>query len=185
MTWQITSLYLSGVFELALLFLVCGRLKTSTATPFCLALFLNSFWAVGYAIELGSPTLETKQLIFQLRCSVLCFYALAWLETVHRMTQSRALLRGSTLDAALIVPLVTLALIWLPGPGQHELLRHSFYLNESTPGLSVLRNTLGPWGIVYYLFNYAVWAWVFVLLYPRRHQTGWERRGRRLFLTAA
>ena len=185
MPWQITSLLFSGVFELALLFLVRGRLRTFTSTPFCLALLLNSLWAFGYAFELLSPTLAEKQLVFQIRCSFLCFYALAWIETIHRMTRSRPLLRGWTLAAALIVPLATLVLLWFPGPGQHPLLRHSFRLDDSGGGLVVLRNGLGPWGVVYYSFNYLFWIGAFFLLYPRRDHAGWERRGRLLFLAAA
>lgn len=185
MPWQITSLLFSGVFELALLFLVRGRLRTFTSTPFCAALLLNSLWAFGYAFELLSPTLAAKQFVFQVRCSFLCFYALAWIETIYRMTRGRPLLRGWTLAAALIVPVLTLVLLWFPGPGQHPLLRHSFRLEDSGGGLVVLRNGLGPWGVVYYSFNYLFWIAAFLLLYPRRGHAGWERRGRLLFLAAA
>lgn len=167
-----------------MLFLVRGRLRTSTAAPFCLALLLNALWALGYAIELSVPDLADKTLIFQIRCSFLCFYAPVWIETVHRMTRDRPLLRGWTLAAILVVPLITLLLIWFPGPGQNPLLRHDFRI-DSTGGISVLRNTLGPWGIIYYIYNYLVWAAVFLLLYPRRHHTFWERRGRLLILAAA
>nr|MCU0794024.1 hypothetical protein [Opitutaceae bacterium] len=173
------------MFELALLLLVRNRLHTTAAGPFCLALLLNSIWAFGYAFELLSPTLEAKEFAFQLRCSFLCFYALAWVETIHRMVRGRPLFRGSVLAAALLVPVITLALIWLPGPGQHPLLRHSFRLEPSEGGLVVLRNGLGPWGQVYYLFNYLAWIWAFFLIYPRRGHTGWERRGRLIFLSAA
>jgi signal transduction histidine kinase/ActR/RegA family two-component response regulator len=183
--WQITCLLFSGVFELALLLLVRNRLHTSASGPFCLALLLNSIWAFGYAFELLSPTLEAKEFAFQLRCSFLCFYALAWVETIHRMVRGRPLLRGPVLASALLVPVITLALIWLPGPGQHPLLRHSFRLEPSEGGLVVLRNGLGPWGQVYYLFNYLAWIWAFFLIYPRRGHTGWERRGRLIFLSAA
>ena len=184
MPWQITSLLFSGVFELALLLLVRGRLRTSTNTPFCLSLLLSSLWAFGYAIELLTPDLAGKQFVFQVRCSYLCFYALTWIETIHRMTRGRPLLRGRTLAAALLVPLVTLALIWLPGPGQHPLLRHDFRLEGGDGGLVVLRNALGPWGQVYYIYNYALWFGALHMLYPRRGRTGWERRGRLLFLFA-
>lgn len=166
-----------------MLFLVRGRLRTLATGPFCLALLFNSFWALGYAIELMVPDLETKRLVFQIRCSFLCFYATAWIETVHRMTRSRPLLRGWTLAAILIVPVTTLVLLWFPGPGQNPLLRHSLWVDDSG-GFPVLRGTLGPWGIVYYLYNYLVWVVIFGLLYPRRSHTGWERRGRFIFLFA-
>lgn len=184
MSWQITGLLFSSVFELVMLCLVRARLRTLTSGPFCLALLFNAFWSLGYAIELLSPDLESKMLVFQIRCSLLCFYATVWLETVHRMTRERPLLRGWTLAAVLIVPVVTLILLWLPGPGQNPLLRHSFWLDDSG-GLSVLRSTLAPWGVVYYLYNYLVWAVVFVLLYPRRRHAGWEYRGRLIFVITA
>ncbi len=167
-----------------MLFLVRGRLRTSTAGPFSLALLLNALWCLGYAIELSLPALTDKEFIFQIRCSFLCFYAAAWLETIHRMTRSRPLLRGWTLAAVLIVPAITLVLLWLPGPGQNPFLRHDFWVDDRS-GLGVLRNTLGPWGHVYYIFNYAIWCYVFFLLYPRRKQTAWERRGRLLILASA
>jgi PAS domain S-box-containing protein len=167
-----------------MLLLVRERLRTSTSGPFCLALALNAIWALGYAVELMVPDLAGKELVFQIRCTFLCAYALVWLETIHRMTRGRPLLTGWTLGAFLIVPVVTLALLWFPGPGQNTFLRHSFWI-DSSGGLPVLRNSFGPWGIVYYLYNYAVWGYVFVLLYPFRKQTSWERRGRFLILAAA
>ncbi|HEY0945783.1 MAG TPA: ATP-binding protein [Opitutaceae bacterium] len=184
MAWQITALLFSSVFELIMAFFVRSRLRTSTAAPFCLALLLNSGWALGYAIELSLPSLGDKLLVFQLRCSFLCFYAPAWLEMVHRMTRGRPLLRGWMLPAVLLVPMVTLVLLWLPGPGQNPLLRHSFWV-DTRSGLSVLRNGFGPWGLIYYLYNYAVWGVIFLLLYPRKRQTAWERQGRLIFIAAA
>jgi signal transduction histidine kinase/CheY-like chemotaxis protein len=182
--WQIPALLFSSAFEFAMLLLVRERLRTHTAGPFCLALALNAVWALGYAIELMTPTLAGKELVFQIRCTFLCAYALAWVETVHRMTRGRPLLTGWTLGAFLIVPVVSVFLLWFPGPGQNPFLRHSFWI-DSSGGLPVLRNGLGPWGVVYYLYNYAVWACVFFLLYPFRKQTAWERRGRFLILAAA
>jgi len=168
-----------------MLFLVRARLRTDAAAPFCLALLLNSFWALGYAIELSTPALDQKQLIFQLRCTVLCFYAPAWFEMVHRMTRNKPLLRGWAIPAIMLVPVVTLVLLWLPGLGQqHTLLRHSFWV-DSAGGLPVLRNSFGPWGYIYYIYNYAVWFTIFLLLYPQKKHTAWERRGRLIFLGAA
>ncbi len=163
---------------------VRSRLRTPAAGPFCLALLLNAAWALGYAIELSTPSLEGKLLVFQIRCSFLCFYAAAWLEMVHRMTRARPLLRGWMAVAVLVVPVVTLILLWLPGPGQNPFLRHSFWI-DSSAGIPVLRNGRGPWGLIYYLYNYAAWGVIFLLLYPKKHHTPWERRGRLIFLAAA
>jgi Signal transduction histidine kinase len=163
---------------------VRSRLRTPTSGPFCIALLLNSSWALGYAIELSLPSLEDKLLVFQIRCSFLCFYAPAWFEMIHRMTRGQPLIRGWMIPAVLLVPVVSLALLWLPGPGQNPLFRHSFWVDASG-GMPVLRNALGPWGIIYYLYNYAVWGVIFLLLLPRKQQTPWERRGCLFFLVAA
>ncbi|HYD84086.1 MAG TPA: histidine kinase N-terminal 7TM domain-containing protein, partial [Opitutus sp.] len=184
MPWQITAFLFSCVFELIMALFVRSRLRTLTSGPFCLALLLNASWALGYAIELGVPSLDDKLLVFQIRCSFLCFYAPAWFEMVHRMTRGRPLLRGWMIPAVLLVPVVTLVLLWFPGPGQNPLLRHSFWI-DATGGLPVLRDELGPWGFIYYFYNYAVWAVIFLLLYPRKNHTAWERRGRQIFLAAA
>src|SRR5690606_22108394 len=147
--WQITALLLSSVFELIMAFFVRSRLRTPTAAPFCLALLLNSSWALGYAVELSPPPLDDEVLVFQLRCALLCFYAPAWLEMVDRMTRGRTLLRGWMVPAVFLVPVVTLVLLWLPGPGQTPLLRHTFWIDASE-GMPVLRNDRGPWGLIYY-----------------------------------
>jgi signal transduction histidine kinase/ActR/RegA family two-component response regulator len=183
-SWQITGLLFSSAFELMMLFLVRGRLRMLTAGPFCVALLFNSLWALGYAVELLMPTLEGKMLVFQIRCSVLAFYALAWIEVIYRMTRDRPLLKDWVLAAFLIVPCATLVLLWVPGPGQNPLLRHTFWVDEQG-GMGVLRCTLGPWGLVYYFFNYVIWGVIAVLLYPLRQHTGWERRGRLIILLAA
>src|SRR5690606_21414098 len=121
---------------------------------------------------------------FQIRCSFLCFYAPTWFEMIHRMTRGRPLLRGWMIPAVMLVPIITLVFLWFPGPGQSPLLRHSFWVDASG-GLPVLRNALGPLGLIYYLYNYVVWGAIFLLLYPRRKHTAWERRGRLIFLAAA
>jgi signal transduction histidine kinase/ActR/RegA family two-component response regulator len=182
--WQITAFLFASVFELVMALFVRSRLRTPTAAPFCLALLLNSVWALGYAIELSLTAFPDKLLTFQIRCSFLCFYAPVWLEMVHRMTRGRPLVRGWMASAILLVPVVTLLLLWFPGPGQNPLLRSRFWV-EATGGFPVLRDTLGPWGLLYYLYNYAVWAVIFLLLYPRKSHTTWERRGRLMFLGAA
>jgi len=182
--WQFSALLFSSVFELIMALFVRSRLRTPTSGPFCLALLLNSSWAIGYAIELSLPSLEDKLLVFQIRCSFLCFYAPAWFEMMHRMTRGRPLLRGWMIPAVLLVPVVSLVLLWFPGPGQNPLFRHSFWVDASG-GMPVLRNALGPWGIVYYLYNYLVWAIIFLMLLPRKQQTPWERRGCLIFLLAA
>jgi signal transduction histidine kinase/ActR/RegA family two-component response regulator len=183
-SWQITGLLFSSTFELVMLFIVRGRLRTFTAGPFCLALLCNAIWALGYAIELLTPTLEGKMLVFQIRCSALAFYVVAWIEVIYRMTRDRPLLKGWTLAAMLIVPLTTLVLLWIPGPGQNPILRHTFWVDEHS-GIGVLRCTLGPWGLVYYFFNYAAWGWIAMMLYPQRGHSGWERRARLAILLAA
>ncbi len=184
MHWQITSLYFSTVFELVLLLLVRGHLRTSAAKPFCLGLALKALWAFNYALDLGSSSLEEKLFLFQLRSSFLCFYALVWFETAYRLMRGRAFLRGWTLAASLIVPLISVALVWLPGPGQNPVFRHSFWL-DTTGSVPVVHFSNGPWATVFNAYLFGFGAAIFILLFRTRLLTPWERRGRLLFASAS
>jgi signal transduction histidine kinase/ActR/RegA family two-component response regulator len=181
--WQITSLYFSTVFELVLLFIIRGHLKTLAAKPFCLGLLLKALWALNYAIDLGSSSFEQKLFLLQLRSSFLCFYMPVWFEVVYRLTHGRPFIRGWNLAAVLIVPVISLALVWLPGPGQNPVFRHSFWM-DSTGSLPVVRFSLGPWGVVFYTYMLALAAVIFFLLFRIRLHSAWERRARWVFITA-
>jgi len=181
--WQLASLYFSTVFELSLLFVIRGHLNTVAAKPFCLGLLLKVLWAFNYALDLGSTSFEEKLFLLQLRGSFLCFYAPVWLEVAYRMVNGRVLLRGWTLAAALVVPVVSLALVWLPGPGQNPLFRHSFWL-DTHGAVPVVHFSFGPWAIVFYLYNLTLATAMFCILFFTRLQAPWERRGRLLFITA-
>ena len=183
MHWQLASLYFSTVFELGLLFVVRGHLHTLAARPFCLGIILKMLWAFDYALDLGSTSFEEKLFLLQLRCSFLCFYAPVWLEVAYRMVNGRVLLRGWTLAAALIVPVISLALVWLPGPGQNPLFRHSFALDTTGP-MPVVHFSFGPWAVVFYLYLLAIGAGIFFIFFLTRLQAPWERRGRLLFIGA-
>jgi signal transduction histidine kinase/CheY-like chemotaxis protein len=183
MPWQIASLYFSSTFSLALLFIIRGHLQTSAAKPFCLALLLQSLWAFDYALDLANPSFETKLLLLQLRSTFLSFYALVWFETAYRISKGRPLLRGWTLAAALVVPVITVALVWLPGPGQNPLLRHSFWLDTSGT-VPVVEFLLGPWGIVFYAHAFAFGVATFVIASIKSPHSTWEWRGRWLFIAA-
>ena len=184
MHWQLASLYFSTVFELGLLLVVRGHLHTLAARPFCLGIILKMLWAFDYALDLGSNSFEEKLFLLQLRSSFLCFYAPVWLEVAYRMVHGRVLLRGWTLAAALIVPVISLALVWLPGPGQNPLFRHSFWLDATGP-IPVVHFSFGPWAAVFHLYLLAIGAGIFFIFFLTRLQAPWERRGRLLFIGAS
>ncbi|MFA6286932.1 MAG: histidine kinase N-terminal 7TM domain-containing protein [Opitutaceae bacterium] len=181
--WQLASLYFATAFELGLLLVIRGHLNTLAAKPFCLGLLLKALWAFNYALDLGSTSFEEKLFLLQLRGSFLCFYAPVWLEVAYRMVNGRALLRGWTLAAALVVPVISLALVWLPGPGQNPIFRHSFLLDATGP-VPVVHFEFGPWAAVFYGYILAIAVWICLILFLTRLQAPWERRGRLLFIAA-
>jgi len=83
----------------------------------------------------------------------------------------------------MVVPVISLVLVWFPGPGQNPVFRHSFVFDTTGP-LPVIRFALGPWGVVFYAYNLAIAAAALILVFRLRLQSAFERRVRLLFLAA-
>lgn len=171
-----------AAFELIMLLVVRGRVRTPAAGPFCLFLLLNLLWVINYALDLRSDDLAEKAWLLQLRSTFLPFYVLVWFETAIRFVLGRPFLRGWILAAGLVVPIVTMVLYWIPGLDQ--LVYHSPRLDQSG-ALTLLRVSAGPWGHVYNMFNYVVGvaAMIVVLRTPLRRRG--ERMSRMLFFGGA
>lgn len=180
MSWHLFLLLLSAVAEVVLLLFVRARLRTApTAGPFSLVLVLNALWAANYALDLASTSLEEKFLLLKLRSTFLPFYAVAWFETAYRFAVGRPALRGWALGAALVIPVITVLVAWVPGLA--PLAYHSFYVEEHGP-IAVLRNISGPWTHVYNLYNYTAGvAALYFVLRARLHGAR-ERRWQIVFV---
>jgi signal transduction histidine kinase/CheY-like chemotaxis protein len=180
MSWQISLLLFSFVFELMLLLLVVGRLKTVAARPFYLGLLLNALWAVNYALDLSSDSRAEKIWLLQLRSTFLPFYALVWFETAFRFARGQPFLRGRWLSAALVIPVITVGLTWFPGSDAY--LRFDTARLAAAGSLTLLRLSTGPWIEVYNFFNYSVGvALLYILFRTRLHRRG-QRSGLLLFI---
>ncbi len=182
MSWQITLLLFSSVFEVILLLAVRNRLRPVLAGPFCLGLLLNSLWALNYALDLASPTLEGKLWIYHIRSTFLPIYTVVWFETAFRFALGRPFLRGRLLVAALIIPAITMAMVWVPG-GRALLYEHP-WLDTSGP-ISLLRTTPGVWLPIYNFYNYSTGLAAIVILFRMRPRERSERISWMLFMSGA
>ncbi len=165
-----------------MLLVVRGRLRTITAGPFSFVLLLNTLWACNYALDLSSQSLEEKLLLLKLRSTFLPFYAVAWFETAYRFAVGRPGLRGWTLAAALVVPMGTVALAWIPQ--LVPLAFHSFHV-EVIGHVAVLHTTSGPWTHLYNLYNYAAGLAALYFVFRARLHGRQERRWRLVLLAGA
>ncbi len=181
-SWHLTLLIFSAVFEVMMLLAVRGRLRNGTGGPFALVLLLNVLWVCNYAFDLASDSLEEKLLLLQLRSTFLPFYVVAWFETAYRFAVGRPGLRGGVLAAALVVPLGTVIVAWVPD--LMPLAYHSFRV-ETHGAIAVLRSTSGPWTHVYNFYNYAVGLAALYFVFRSRLHGQKERWWRTVFVAGS
>lgn len=156
--WQSLCLFFSAAFELGLAIHIWTRIRTPASPPFVLALICNALWAFLYAVELGfAETLQAKELCVQLRFLFIPASALLWLETASRFCLGHTLFTKFRLAFALIIPVISTLLAWIPGPGFNPLFRQNLRI-EQVGDLAVLRHDPGPWVPLYYSYNYLILA---------------------------
>ncbi|MET0262809.1 MAG: histidine kinase N-terminal 7TM domain-containing protein, partial [Rariglobus sp.] len=182
MSWQITLLLFSAAFEVVLLLAIRNRLRPTLAGPFCLGLLLNALWALNYALDLSSTSLEGKLWMLHVRSTFLPFYTVVWFETAFRFSLGRPLLRGRLLAAALVVPVVTAVLCWVPGG--RDLLYYNPWIDTSG-AFPLLRVTSGSWTPVYNFYNYLTGLAAIVVLFRMRPRLRAERISWFLFVTGS
>ncbi len=181
--WQVDCLVFAAVFNLGLVALVRTRLRVAAANSFALGLLLAVLWAADYAVDLRTGDLASKIELLRLRFLFLPFYGLVWYETAHRYALGRRFLYGRRLGWTAVVPIVTVLLLVLPLPGSGLLFRNGFRV-ETQGGLSLLRFSLGPWGVItvaYILGFFAAAVWV---LWRTRDDTPWDRGAHQVMIAA-
>ncbi|MDB5080963.1 MAG: hypothetical protein JWP00_2887 [Chloroflexi bacterium] len=123
--------------------------------PFCLVSFLCGCWASVSGLDILTDDFGLKLFYMQVRFSLAAFTPLCWLLMVSSLVGKRHFLKGYRLGLLLIIPILTLIVIWTMD--RHTLLRANLVLDTSGPFPVILFNN-GPWYYVHVIFGYLVQA---------------------------
>ena len=159
MYWEFTPyawpLLASGVVGISLAFLSLKRHPTKGARAFAALEFTVAIWAISYAMELCSPTLQQKLFWCGVQyvgiVSVPAFWFLFTMQYSGRPIRPRSL----TALLLILIPVTTLVLAWTNR--YHQLLRSDVRI-EVIGNLTVIGKTYGPWFWVHAIFSYAILA---------------------------
>lgn len=101
------------------------------ATPFAALMGLGALWAFQYALDLSAASLSSKILLADIRITVIIFIPLVLLWLVIDYTGRRAWRTLPRLLPLLVIPLLTIVLVWTGS--HHTLYRYNPRLNLAAP----------------------------------------------------
>ncbi len=176
--WQFVVLILAACITLPLAILIWRYWDVPMARPFGAALALCSGWCIIAALEVSAVSLPEKIFLFRLRLSFLPFVPPLVLEAYYRYAKGRKLLVGWRLWAILVVPVISVLLVWLPG----RLFAYDFRLGYLGT-FDTLLFSRGPVNVLYYSYCSAIGVYTMILMAATwRHSPPWMRRGSLLFV---
>ncbi|MHB0877162.1 MAG: histidine kinase N-terminal 7TM domain-containing protein, partial [Anaerolineae bacterium] len=126
--------FLAALFLVALAPFVWRRRATTGATAYTALLLACAFWCLCSAAEVAATTLEGKQLADRVKYLGILVIPPAWLVFSLQYTGRLRRLAPRLLAAFMVVPLVTMALLWTNG---HTLMIYNYRLDPDSPGLIV------------------------------------------------
>jgi PAS domain-containing protein len=150
---------------------------------FALLMLAVTWWALGYALELGASELPTKLLGARAKYVGIVFTPVAWLAFITAFTGRDRWLTRRRLALAAIVPLATLAMVWTNE--RHGLFwsRTAIADDGTSPTLSLQE---GPWFWLFFTFAYALLALgVWLLLWATARAPDLYRRQAAVMLVGA
>jgi len=183
MHWPVAILTLAAGLEFVLAVLLRTRMRTLAASPISLGLVLSGLWAMNYAMDLSTPGLADKLLLFRIRMLFIPLEGLVWFEAAFRFAYGRKCLWGWRLYAALFLPAATAFLAWFPVPVHFLVFRYNYWVDLSG-SVPTLRFASGPWSLVIYGYIYALLLTAIVMLWRSLGRASWDRNAHRLFLAA-
>jgi PAS domain S-box-containing protein len=144
----------------------------SGAQPFVLISMTAVLWSLANALEMAGTDLPTK--IFWANVQYLCYGLLpvGWLALALQYTGRSQWLTRRHLAWLLIVPCITLVLVWTND--FHGLMRRDVYLDTAGP-FPVVGKTYGPWFWIHAVYSYSLFLITIYLLLQVL------RQGRRLY----
>jgi hypothetical protein len=127
---------------------------TPYVPPLLISAVLAVFeWSLAYALELGSANLAVKTLWAKVQYIGIVIVPVGWLVFVLRYTGQDKWLTRRTVALLLIVPLITLSLVWTNEA--HRLIWRVIALDTSGPS-AMLELTYGPWWWLHTAYSYAL-----------------------------
>ncbi len=159
MHWDFTPyawpLLASGVLSVALAVLALKRHPAKGALAFASLEFAVAVWAIGYALELSSATLDQKLFWASVQYVGIVSVPVFWFVFALRYGGKPVRPWSPTALLLILMPVVTLMLAWTNR--YHLLLRRDVVL-ETVGDLTVISKTYGPWFWVHAAFSYALLA---------------------------
>jgi len=177
-SWQFFILLLAASITMPLAVLIWRNWDMPTARPLASAMILCSGWCIIAALEISTASLEEKFLLFRIRLSFLPFIPPLLLEAYYRYAKGKRLLVGWKLISILIIPIISVILVWLP----NHLFCYDFHLGH-TGSFSTLLFTRGPANILYFSYCTAIAICALILMAGTwANSPPWMRRGSLLFI---
>jgi PAS domain S-box-containing protein len=172
----IGMLILSGI-SMACLGLYARRFskRIPAAIPYTLLMFSASAWALLYAFEILTSSLQLKILFHNLRFLILPFIAVLELWLVLAFVKKPEWLRKDWAAAVLIIP-VAAAILGITSP-LHSLFRYNFSIDSSGP-VTLLQYTDSPFFSLYILYSLVllIIAMAILIVESRKRGTLWEEQ---------
>jgi PAS domain S-box-containing protein len=184
--WQFTPymipLLIAGAVSAAMAALVWRRRAKSGARPMLGLLLAGALWAFGNALELGAVGLGHKVFWANVEYTGIALVPVFWLVFAVQYTDYGRPLRHRDLALLLIVPAITLVLVWTDP--LHGLMRRNFSLNTSVP-VVVVAKEYGPWFWVHTAYSYLLIGSGAVLILRVLYRSSRIYRGQAAALVAA
>jgi PAS domain S-box-containing protein len=181
----IGMLILSGI-SMACLGLYGRRFsdRIPAAVPYTLLMLSAAAWAVLYALDLISDSLQLRILYHNLRFLVLPFIPFLELWLVIAFVKKTEWLRKDWAAVVLVIP-VAAALLAITSP-LHTLFRYDFSINTSGP-IPVLQYSEAPFYTLYFIYSFIllVIAIIILIVESRKRGTLWEEQTILLLLALA
>jgi PAS domain S-box-containing protein len=175
-------LILSGI-SMACLGLYSRRFadRIPAAVPYMLLMLSAAAWAILYALDLLSGSLQLKVLFHNLRFLVMPFIAVIEVWLVLAFVKRTEWLRRDWATAVLIIPIAA-AFLGISSP-LHTLFRYNFSIDSSGP-VTVLQYTESPFYSLYILYSLLllILAIVILIVESRKRGTLWTEQTILLFL---
>lgn len=171
-TWQFTPFLLpivvAAVMSALLAAFAWRRRQAHAAGTLFIIAALACLWSAAYALEVASTTLSAKLFWVRIEYLAIATLPVAWLVFAMRFSQRDALVTRRNVILLLIVPAITLVLVWTEPA-------HGLYYGSldvrMIEGLSYFAPQYGPWFWVHSLYSYACYVAGVVFIFQRLRET--------------
>ncbi len=153
--WQYTPYFLpliiAAIIAIVIASITWQRRHVSGAIPLSILMLAVAVWSLGNVLELGSTELSAKLFWVNLEYLGIVFIPVMWITFALQYTGSDKWITKRNLFLLIIVPLITLILLWTNS--LHGLVRQNIGLDTSGP-FSVVTKTYGIWFGIHAAYSY-------------------------------